>query len=109
MLNQGRGTWPDVQVDERTFVAYLAARAKPAEIGNLHASDLYLACACAEGIEHALARFDERYLSGAGRVLAKVGASASLADEVKQRLRVTLFVRSADNRARIEDYSGRGT
>ena len=38
----------------------------------LHVEDLYLACACVDGLPRAFAAFDERYLSAVPRSILRV-------------------------------------
>jgi RNA polymerase sigma-70 factor (ECF subfamily) len=100
----GRAAWPDVKLDEAAFESWMAERA--IDCADLHASDLYLACACASGEASALAAFERRYLVEVPRYLAGTGARADTVEEVKQLLRVRLFTGA---RPRILDYSGRGS
>jgi RNA polymerase sigma-70 factor (ECF subfamily) len=101
-----------VQVDAGTFAQYVAARlpppASPADLTALHADDLYLACACASGVPGALEAFDRRFLGGdLDRALARITSAAPVVEEVRQQLRVKLFVGEAGP-GKIIDYTGRG-
>lgn len=104
--------WPGLRVPDDAFAAYVAERipdgAAPAEVvGQMHTSDLYLACACARGDAKAFAAFDEHCLDQLDRLLAGMGVDADGAAEVKQDLRSRVLV--GDGRApEILDFTGRG-
>ncbi len=112
-LDAGRAAWPEVALDPLDFVAHLAARLPDAPdlaaaIGDLHAADLYLACACSRGEPRALAGFDEQFLAAVGRSWRTRHRLADFADEVRQALRVRLLVSDGGGPPRIAGYSGRG-
>jgi RNA polymerase sigma-70 factor (ECF subfamily) len=109
---RARAAHPGVDVGAEAFVRHLAARLpdpiSAAQLAGLHGEDLYLACACAGGNPAALAEFDRQFLGhDLDRALARITTAASVVEEVRQLLRVKLFV-SDDGRARIVDYTGRG-
>jgi RNA polymerase sigma-70 factor (ECF subfamily) len=58
----------------------------------LHTQDLFLACACVSGDAVALAHFDRRVLPVVATALARMGDEKALVEEVKQILRLRLFV-----------------
>ena len=112
-LEAGRAAWPDIALDPLEFVAHLAGRLPEtpdlaAAIGELHAADLYIACACARGEPRALACFDEQFLGQVGRTWGARHRLADFADEVRQGLRVRLLVAEGGGPPRIAGYSGRG-
>jgi len=108
-LADAQTAWPTFAVAPKRFVAHLAsciaAAPDPAvALSALHAADLYLACACLGDDGTALQEFERRYLADLG-VLGRIDRSPSFIDEVRQRLRVHLFV---GDLPRIADYAGRG-
>jgi RNA polymerase sigma-70 factor (ECF subfamily) len=104
-FEEGRHAWPLVALKRDAFETYVAARSGgEADPPSLEAGDIYLACACAQGDERALAEFDRHYLSQVPSFLAGTRASRHFADEVRQQVRERLFVDG-----RIAQYSGRGT
>lgn len=114
-LQAGRARWPALALAPERFVAHLAAivpatePAPAAAIAALHGADLYLACACANGAPGAVERFEETYLRTLGPVLGAALQSSSIdVDEVRQRLRVRLFVGDAGRGPLVSAYSGRG-
>jgi RNA polymerase sigma-70 factor (ECF subfamily) len=107
-LEAGRAAWPTLSLDAHRFVAFLAARTEEAELPPLeHAADLYIACACAGGVDGAVALLDGAFGDMIRRVLARRDGSRELADDAQQVLRERLFVGSADARPKIADYAGR--
>jgi RNA polymerase sigma-70 factor (ECF subfamily) len=110
LVATARAAWPAIALDDQRFVAHLADRlpedADATEVfERLHATDLFLACACLHGIAQATAAFEQKYLVQVTNVVARVDSSFDAVDEVRQRLRERLFVGSS---ARIAEYSGAG-
>jgi len=108
-FEEGRTAWPTLQVTSAAFRSYLAERGALGDTAQLRqdaAADLFLACACTlrvpGAVEAFLARFDREIRMAA----ARIDASATFYDEVKQTLAETLFV--AGDKARIGQFSGRG-
>jgi RNA polymerase sigma-70 factor (ECF subfamily) len=97
-------TWPDVTVSEEAFTAYVRDRRTPEQCA--HDSDLYLACACAQGDAAALAVFERTFFGDVEAVAARFKRAALPAEELKQLLRDKLF---AQPRPRILEYSGHGS
>jgi RNA polymerase sigma-70 factor (ECF subfamily) len=111
-LAAARLVWPSVELADDRFHAYLAERipddGEPvAALAALHASDLYLACATADGDAAALAAFDVHCLSVVDRALPRLGLDVDMIDEVKQRLRRALLVPERGP-PRIVGFGGRG-
>jgi RNA polymerase sigma-70 factor (ECF subfamily) len=109
MVAAARAAWPGIEVDPERFVRFVAQRVGPG-VGprDLPASDLYLACACADGDPRAIAAFERRYFRGVDAAMATMRAPAGVADEVKQVLRARFFVSTPERHATIADFGGRG-
>jgi len=112
-LEAGRAAWPEVALDPLAFVAHLAAHLPDAPdlalaVADLHAADLYLACACGRAEPRALSCFDDHFLAHVGRTWGARHRLADFADEVRQALRVRLLVSDGGGPPRIAGYSGRG-
>jgi RNA polymerase sigma-70 factor (ECF subfamily) len=111
-LEPGSRAWPGVVVTAESLAAHLArleaedART-PAE-RSPHASDLYLACACVEQNDRALAAFDAHFLAKVDAFVARTDASPEFAAEVRHELRHRLLVAEPGSLPRIARYSGRG-
>jgi RNA polymerase sigma-70 factor, ECF subfamily len=109
----GRAACPAVTVPLELFAAHVSrhvgeASDPEAAIAELHAADMYLACACASGDPAALRQFEEQVLPQAAAALRRLDPSPAFADEVRQLLRQKLFVGDGEAPPKIRDYAGRG-
>jgi RNA polymerase sigma-70 factor (ECF subfamily) len=107
LAERGRAHWPGLEVP----VEELAKALGPELPDGVHAEDLYLAVACARGVRGAVEAFEQQYL-GAGALTAalrRIDGSPAFLDEVRQAVREKLFVPGPGRRARIGEYSGRGS
>jgi RNA polymerase sigma-70 factor, ECF subfamily len=107
--------WPGVKVDPSRYVGYLAERV-PADaedvlvaLEELHASDQYLACACAGGDGRGIEAFEARYANDIDAVVVRVTGSKKAREEVLSRLRQKLFVAGPGSEPAIAQYSGRSS
>lgn len=104
-----QSAWPKVRVDRARFAAGAAARmGDGVGLESLHASDLYLALACASGDAAALSCFEEAFGPEVTRALGKLSLRGPDAAEMAQRLRHKLFVAEGGAEGRIAAYSARG-
>ena len=110
-LAAARAAWPGVSVDAERFAHRLATKAAEgnAPPGQLHASDLYLACACADGDAAAIAAFERAFVRPVPEIVERAGYDAATADEVAQTLRDRLLVAEPGAQPRIAEYGGRGS
>jgi RNA polymerase sigma-70 factor (ECF subfamily) len=104
--------WPTIVVPREHFVAYLTERIpenvdRDEALRRMHTSDLYLACACADGDPNALQAFEAHCLPVVDRALPRLGLDRDARAEVKQRLRTTLLI-DAHGPPRITRFQGRG-
>lgn len=108
---EGVAAWPSVKLAPEAFLRHLArhlpAEGAPADaLRQLHAADLYLACACAGGEPQALRDFELHVLR---KVPARLGAlPPATVDEVLQELRQRLLLGVGGAPPRIAEYAGRG-
>jgi RNA polymerase sigma-70 factor (ECF subfamily) len=102
MFEDGRRAWPSVALDRDAFARWIAPRLADGEV-ELRAEELYLACACAAGDDHALAEFERRFLSEVASFLARSNPTPRFVDDVCQELRARLFLEK-----KIDGWSGRG-
>jgi RNA polymerase sigma-70 factor (ECF subfamily) len=99
--------WPTIAIERAHFIRFLEQRAASATaLAQLHANDLYLACACLEGNRAALQAFDA-LLDEVGNKLRHVAPSDDILQEAKQLLRQVVMPR-ADRPAPLGAYSGQG-
>jgi RNA polymerase sigma-70 factor (ECF subfamily) len=97
---RGREAWPELELSEDAFVAHAS---RHGEASADFAADLFLACACAEGVSNAIERFEEKLLPELERGFAKVTATPEERAEAKQQLLERLFVKG-----KIADYAATG-
>ncbi|NVJ09910.1 sigma-70 family RNA polymerase sigma factor [Myxococcus sp. AM001] len=112
LLDTGRAAWPTVTLAPAALLRHvgrhLRTEGTPLEaLEQLHAADVYLACACAQGEPQALQLFEKH-------VLQKVAARLSrhltaLVDEVLQVTRQRLLLGVHGGAPKIAEYSGRGS
>jgi RNA polymerase sigma-70 factor (ECF subfamily) len=108
--DRARAQHANVTVDLDELTHYLLERTSPeTPLEALHIEDLYLACACARGDDHAIAALDQRIVAAARLATARHRASREAADEVTQQLRARLLVAGPDRAPRIVEYAGRGS
>ena len=109
----GRTAFPALQVSEQMFVAYLASvtadRYPPVNDGQLPVEDLFLACACLNGVAGAAQMFQERVGAAIRASVRSLARDASTEDEIRQELLADLLVGSDDRPALIGRYRGAGT
>jgi RNA polymerase sigma-70 factor (ECF subfamily) len=120
LVADGRAAWPDLSVEPRALVAYVAGHleddADPGEsLDGLRAADLYLACACASGSDAAIETFDRHYMKEVDIALARMRVGPPRSHDVKQLVRQRLFVGGGRSPGapvpapgKISEYAGRG-
>jgi RNA polymerase sigma-70 factor (ECF subfamily) len=97
-LEQARAAWPQLELDEGDFVAWLVNRA--ARGAELHLHDLWLVRACELNLRGALAAFERTALRPALRKLPE-----SVRADVGQRVLQRLFTGASP---KIHQYRGQG-
>ena len=105
LFAQARSRWPDFDVDEASFAAFLARN----QASGAHGEDLYLACACEANDARALAAFEAEYFAEIDVVAARLGSRNVSADELRQHMREKLFVGKGGAAPAIGSYAGRGS
>jgi RNA polymerase sigma-70 factor (ECF subfamily) len=106
LLAEAQAAWPAVSLDEKRFWTHVAERTESVEqLERIRAADLYLACACAEGVKEGLLGVERHYLQELDGPLHRAGANAEQIAEVRQTLRSQLF---AGDRPGINNYRGDG-
>jgi RNA polymerase sigma-70 factor (ECF subfamily) len=108
----GRQEWPGLAVDPAVFRRHLVQQLPEGggvdELAAMCVPDVYLACACASGVDGAAMEFERRYMPVVAAAAARLGGGPALADEVKQVVREILFVGAGKSGPAIADFSGRG-
>jgi RNA polymerase sigma-70 factor (ECF subfamily) len=105
--------WPGVELGYPRFAAYVterlgACRPVAEALAALSTGDLYLACACRDGDENAIAAFERTHLSQVPALVSRLSLPPSRVDELGQLLRVKLFVGGDGVEPKIGDYRGTG-
>lgn len=106
--------WPGLALEPAAFVAQLAEKltldpAPTPLVERAHVADLGLAWACARGDAAAFAAFEARVLPELDAALRSMEIERWLVEEVKQIVRVELFVAAPDRAPLIDAYAGRGS
>jgi RNA polymerase sigma-70 factor (ECF subfamily) len=108
LLATARAAWPGVEIAPGIFSRYLGERLGDDHQSEVHAADLYLACACLEREPRALAALEARYVSQVPAFIARVGRSPAFVAEVTQKVRERILVGVGESRPKLAEYSGRG-
>ncbi len=111
-LLEARERYPTVQVPEEPFARYLGERMQDtdgtaAAVASRVTSDLYLACACAQGDTNAILALDTQVLATLPAAMRRLKLGSAAIDEAVQRARTKLLVGN-EGRGKIADFSGTG-
>ena len=101
----GHPAWPEIEIPDEEFRAYVAARDVPA---NANEGDLWLACAIGRGDPAALRVFESALLADVAHAIAHLDGGSALADDVQAAVRERVLGTSAGGKGKIGDYRGRG-
>jgi RNA polymerase sigma-70 factor (ECF subfamily) len=105
----GAAAYPTLAVSAELFERFATARID-AWRGNLErAADLYLACACAEGIEGAAVVFLDTHGDRIATYLGRIVSCQDHIEEVRQRVLVRCLIGDETRPPAITSYSGRGS
>ncbi|MBL0220730.1 MAG: sigma-70 family RNA polymerase sigma factor [Myxococcales bacterium] len=112
-LAAARAKWPSAAITDLQFAEALAQRiATQKDLSSawarLRVEDLFLALWCATGDARAIAAFEQVHRPDLDGVLARFRRLSVTGDELRQTLRIKLFVASEGRAPRIADYSGFG-
>lgn len=117
IVAEGRAAWPELAVDAKAVVAFVARQATAelaeAALDGLRPADLYLACACAQQLPGAIAAFDRDYIREVDVALARMRIGPPRLADIKQLVRQRLFVGGGTagqptSPGKIAEYGGRG-
>jgi RNA polymerase sigma-70 factor, ECF subfamily len=106
----GRAVWPDLVLEFEVFEPYfhrhsLATRPPCEE----YAPDMYLACACGQAIDGAIAALERTLVSDMARALGSIDSSHEFVEEMLQATRERLFVGKGVGAGKILEYGGRAS
>ena len=106
----GHSAWPQLDLEFETFAQYFLRHATVSVLPKEeYAADMYLACACAHGVEGSLAIFEETLARDIARAAGSIDSSAAFVDDALQATRERLFVRKDGEPSKISDYAGRSS
>ncbi|MDY7230396.1 sigma-70 family RNA polymerase sigma factor [Hyalangium rubrum] len=113
LFREGREAWPSLALEASSFMRHVARhvpeRSDPEKyLEGLHGADLYLACACKEGVPGAVAAFQASYGATVEAALRGRNVPPAEREELGQAFWEKLFVGHPGVPAKIGDYSGRG-
>lgn len=114
LVERAAAAWPALDVAPHRFARYLGERlprTAPVEdaLDAAFAPDLFLACACVDGVPGAAETFTRLHLSSLPAMLARLKPTPSFLDEVHQILAEKLLVRAArGGPPRLAAYAGTG-
>jgi RNA polymerase sigma-70 factor, ECF subfamily len=117
IVAEGRAAWPDLAVEARVVVEFVARHATAeladAALDGLRPADLYLACACAHQMPGAIAAFDRDYMREVDVALQRMRIGPPRLHDVQQLVRQRLFVGGGTSGqptgpGKIAEYGGRG-
>ncbi len=112
-LEAARAKFPGASISDAQFAEALAKRiASQKDLSSawarLRVEDLFLALWCATGDARAISAFEQIHRADIDGALARFRRLAVTGDELRQTLRIKLFVASEGRLPRIGDYSGFG-
>lgn len=106
-LAAGRAAWPKIPLEAGVFAGHLKALERDGVPPPLeHAAELYLACACAQGVPQALKALDELLVHETANVVRRVDRSPAFIEDVLQAVREKLLV---SRPPKIGEYGGRAS
>jgi len=113
LVAEGRAAWPDLAVEPKALVAFIARQLEPDQdpgevLDGLRPGDLYLACGCSVGDASAIAAFDRNFMREVDIALARMRIGPPRSNDVKQLVRQRLFVGPPGQPGKIAEYAGRG-
>ncbi len=108
-----RRTYPDADVTDEGFATALASRLaaqkdRVSALAHLRVDDLFLAQWCLGGDARAIAAFERVHRTDLDALFGRFRQLAVTDDEMRQALRIKLFVSAAGKAPRIGEYSGFG-
>lgn len=112
-----REQWPTVALPAEPFVKHLAERLPEAAahgplaplLAELSLAELYLACACLQGLPSAIQAFEEHYLARLPGLLRNPQQPDSTIEDACQVVRMKLLVATPESGPKLAEYAGRGS
>jgi len=112
IVASGAAAWPDVPLDPRVLVAHLARHLNGDDVASaladVHAADVHLACAAAQGVPRAVAILRAEIVTNVPAWLGSMRLDDARLDEATHAIVTRLLVARPDGPPRVADYAGRG-
>jgi RNA polymerase sigma-70 factor (ECF subfamily) len=105
----GRAAWPLLALDREAFERYFARHTSQTPPERPYAADMYLACACANGNDAALAALERLLAGDVALAVASIDSSRAFVQDTLQATRERLLVRVGGQPGKIGDYGGRAS
>ena len=105
----GRLSWPSLALPFASFTQYFDRHAAALRGDLAHAGDMFLACACAYGVDGAVDAFERTHTSALARSLASFDPTPAFVEDTLQATREHLFVRTGGAPSAIVNYGGRAS
>lgn len=113
---QAHAQWPTVTLPVQLFAIHIAERLPASNavgplvplVTSLSLTELYLTCACLQGMAPAQEAFERSYLAKLPGKLRSLKQPDAMIDDVCQIARVKLLVATPESAPKIGDYTGRG-
>lgn len=107
--------WPEVPLPRERYLSHLASLLAVSEVTallevlpKLCAADLYLACACADGVTAAVAAFQREYLGRVPTFVSRLRMAPAQLEDLQGALQERLLVGTPQGAPRIAAYKGEG-
>ena len=106
---RARSTWPEVDLPRSCYAEAVRTAVATGACGldELRLDDLFLACACAQGIPSAVAALRRDYFGDVQAALHSLGLRGASLDDLEQEV-FDEAVTAVDGRAPIAGFTGRG-
>jgi RNA polymerase sigma-70 factor (ECF subfamily) len=91
-LVAAHSAWPELAIDDATFLDYVERCVGNSSYKDVDFASLYLGLGCIRGSALALAAFESTFLAELPRTLSRITSDRVVVDEVRQQLRIKLFV-----------------
>ena len=108
LYRRARAALHGLEVERSVFEAPARRALAAASSDEIHAEDLYLACACAGGDSKAIELFEHRYAEVLRRIAQRAASAGVNREDLLQQVRVRLFVGSGGAPPAIGSYVGTG-
>lgn len=105
----GRGAYPAIELPAAAFAAFTAARAETWNGNPDRAADLYLACACVEGLPTGIAEFLARFADRIPLFLGRLARDPHLVSDVRQNVVIRCLIGDGANPTALASYSATGS